>query len=993
MLHMGLASRLRAQVPNVRFDLLTEENGLPGGAVYSITKDRQGFIWFGTRRCPVRYDGSSFRPFLLPETYLVSGMAADSANRMWLSSDRRGICRIDPNALHLTPIPNTPTATGRFYLSSVGEGWFGDTSGIGRINLQTGAVRHYSLRSTTYRGIKVQDFLEDRQHTLWVVGSDNGLFRFDRRANRFVCVLGSDCPDPARRLPLYLSRGCVDAEGTLWIGAYNHGLLRVDPKTGAFAFFTVPGRPNRITCTAEGTAETGRRLLWVGDESGLFVFRPDQQRFTAVPGGRPGPFTVHALYHDPASDMLWVGTSDGVLKYNPLDNRIQTVTLPPSLVRQPVQVNVIRPDPRDTTGQTVWLGLSHTGLLRWHRPTNQFRLVRYPDTTGETMWMQPAADGRLWIGLRVWSYRGDGVLVYDPATDRFVAEPAARRAGRLFSVPFVDHGLIDRQQRLWVGNNDEGLRVLDIPTGEPMRYWSDATVRALHANNNFLTDIETDRAGQVWLATYRGAYRVTGPNHRFVPVDQLNRPARNPDDPATNALLIARNGHIWAARWGSVTERTPDGKLLTRLTTRTGLYDRETRRLAEDGSGTIWIGTADGLQAYDPRTRQIRRFTSSDGLSRNSITAALYVHRGAELFVGQQNGLDVVDLNQFGRHKPLPPVVVSSFRVHEQERVFDPAQPIRLSPADNAFSVGFDVLTYNRVPANLYAYWLEGFDTGWNYSGTHHRAYYTNLGPGQYTLHLKAADASGTWSQSQTRLTIAVLPAYYQTWWFRLLIGLLIAGLLYGLYRYRINQLLRVQRIRNRISADLHDEIGSSISGIDILGTMIRRNLPADHPSESMVARIVSEARQVSSALDDIVWSINPTNDGMGNLIPRINRYAAELFEASGIQYEITMSDGLERLNLSMEKRQDFYLIAKEAVNNLVKHAHATQARLTIRHEQAQLHLIVWDNGRGFDTSTQTDRNGLRNMHARAQQLGGRLHVSSAPAQGTTLRLTFPVSA
>ncbi|QJD77260.1 sensor histidine kinase [Spirosoma rhododendri] len=991
VLHIGSVGRLRAQAPNVWFDQLTEADGLPGGAVYSITKDRQGFIWFGTRRCPVRYDGSTFRPFLLPETYLVTGLAADSANRMWLASDRRGICRIEPNALHLTPVPNTPTATGRFYRSTANEGWFGDTSGIGRIDLRTGVVRHYPLRHTTYRGIKVQDFLEDSQRTLWVVGSDNGLFRFDRRANRFVCVLGPDCADPARRLSVYLSRGCVDAQGILWIGSYDHGLLRFDPHTSQFTFFTQTGRPAGINCVAEGQDETGRRLLWVGDESGLLAFRPEQQRFVAVPVTWPDPFAVYALFRDPGSGMLWVGTSDGVLKYNPQDSRVEPVTLPPALVRQPVLVNVICPDQRDTTGQTFWLGLSHTGLIRWHRPTNQFTLVRYPESQAETMWVQQTGDGRLWIGLRNWSYRGDGVLVYDPSAGRFVPEPAAQRAGRLFSVPFVDHGLIDRQQRLWVGNNDEGLRVLAIQTGQPLHYWPEAEIRAMYANNNFLTDIKADKAGQIWLATYRGPYCVTEPGHRFVPADHHSR--RQFDDPATNALLVARSGHVWAARWGSVTESAPDGTLLTVLTSRNGLYDRETRRLAEDGAGRIWIGTCDGLQVYDPRTRQIRRFTVGDGLSRTNVTAALYIHRGRELFVGQQNGFDYIVTDRLLHRESLPPVVVNSLRIQERERSFDAAKPIRLSPADNAFSVGFSVMTYDRMPTSQYAYRLDGFDTGWNYSGTHHRAYYTNLAPGRYVLSLKAANAAGQWSRQVTQLAIDVLPAYYQTWWFRLLIGLLFAGGLYGLYRYRINQILRVQRIRNRISADLHDEIGSSISGIDILGTMIQRGLPKNHPSEPMVERIVSEARQVSSALDDIVWSINPTNDGLGSLIARINRYAAELFEASGIQYEIAIPDGLDRLSLSMEKRQDFYLIAKEAVNNMVKHAQATQARLLISYAHPQLHLTVWDNGRGFDTNADTDRNGLRNMQTRARQLGGTLQISSAPGQGTSLRLTFPVSA
>ncbi|GAB3318771.1 hypothetical protein GCM10027299_10660 [Larkinella ripae] len=991
-LSLFTAHGLDAQPPNVTFEHLSVKDGLPGSAVYSITKDRKGFMWFGTRRCPARYDGVSFRPFLFPETYLITGMAADSANRMWVTSDRQGICRIDPNALRLTPVLKTPQATGYLFRDSQGEGWFSDNNGIGRINFQTGAVRRYPLRQTTFLGLKACGFLEDSQRTLWAIGSDNGLFRFDRRQNRFVCVLGPDCPDPNRRFRVYFSRGSIDADGILWIGTYGKGLLRFDPKTETYGFLKTPETQNWVTCVQEGRDENGRRLLWVGDDKGLLVFRPEQQRFFRLERVRPEPFYVYTLYCDSATGILWAGTSDGVLKYNARDNLIRTLALPPDLVRQPVIVKVIKADRSDPTGQTFWLGLSHSGFVRWHRPSNQFTLIRYPHETPETMWIEQADDGRLWIGLRRWDYKGDGVLVYDPPTRRFVQVPAGQRAGKLFSVPFVDHGFLDRQNRLWVGNNDEGVRVLNSRTGEVLPYWPDSAIKALHRNNNFLTGLKSSPTGRVWLATYRGPYYVDDSSHRFRRADDQNPKIRQPEEPATNDLLIARNGHLWAARWGSVTESLPNGRLLTTLTARNGLYDRENRQLAEDQNGTIWIGNFEGLHAYYPHTRRLLRLTTSDGLSRNNTTAALYVHRGTDLFIGQENSLNYVDVRRVDQQFPTPPVVISSFRVHDQERPFDPARSIRLARSDNAFSVDFVALTYSRLPTTRYAYFLEGFDSRWNYSGAVNRAYYTNLPPGHYTLRLKAADSFGNWSRQPAPLSITVLPAYYETWWFRSLVVLVIAGALYGLYRYRVNQLLRVERIRNRISADLHDEIGSSLSGIGILGAIAKQNLPTGHPSGSMVERIVTETRQISSSLDDIVWSINPHNDEISNLMARMNRYAAELFEASNIAYAITVPDSVDHLRLSMEKRQDFYLIFKEAVSNLVKHAQATEAHLKIGLAHDQLRLEVIDNGVGFDATAETNRHGLRNMRTRTQNLHGKLSIQTAPSQGTHLRLDFPIS-
>lgn len=987
-----LTTNLVAQVPNLTFEHLSVKDGLPSSDVYSITKDPQGFMWLGTRRCPTRYDGSTFRPFLFPETYLVTGITTDSAGRVWFASDRRGICHIDPKTFRLISVTGTPRTTGYLYKDAYGNGWFGDEKGIGRIDFRTGKVTTYPLRQTTYKGVKAYGFLEDKQHTLWAIGADNGLFRFDRQKNQFVCVLGLDCTNPRYRFLVYLSRGCIDADGVLWLGTYGRGLLRVDPRRETFTFFNLARLQNHVTCVQEGYDENGRRLLWVGDQQGLLVFRPEQRRFFRLSDIHSGPFYVHCLYRDPAQGILWMGTSNGLFKYNPQENLIRTIALPPGLVKSPVQINTITADQRDSTGQTFWLGLSHTGFVRWNRLHNQFSLIRYPNPSSETKWLVQTDDGRLWIGLRRWDYKGDGVLVHDPRLHRFVPNLAARRVGKLFSVPFIDHGLIDNQHRLWVGNNDEGLRVLDTRTGQLFRYWTDEVIRNLHRNNNLLTGIKMDQKGCVWLGMYQGVYRVDPTTHQFIRFDRQTVRTKRPDDLATNDVLINHTGQIWAARWGSVTESNPDGTFRQVLTAQNGFLDRENRQLIEDQTGTIWIGNYEGLYAYKPSSHRLFRFTTAEGLSRNNITGALYIHQGRELFIGQQNGMNYLDTRNVDHPVKMPPVVISSFRVHDQERFYDYTRPIQLDRFDNAFSVDFASLTYDRTSNMQYAYFLEGLDTRWHYSGQGHRASYTNLTPGQYTLRLKAADAFENWRSAPVSLSIYLLPAFYETWWFRLLVGLVIVGSFYVLYQYRVNQLLQLQRIRNNISADLHDEIGSSLSGIGILGTMARQVLPDEHPSKSMIGRIVSEARLLSGSLDDIVWSINPRNDALSILIARMNRYASELFEASGVTYTISIPDMIAGIDLPMEKRRNFYLVFKESVNNLIKHAQATQASITMTLTAKRLRLEISDNGKGFDATEDTDRNGLRNMRSRTQNLQGTLVIHTAPGQGTRLVLEFPMT-
>lgn len=257
---------------------------------------------------------------------------------------------------------------------------------------------------------------------------------------------------------------------------------------------------------------------------------------------------------------------------------------------------------------------------------------------------------------------------------------------------------------------------------------------------------------------------------------------------------------------------------------------------------------------------------------------------------------------------------------------------------------------------------------------------------------LKAGDAFGNWSPQPLNIQIVVLPAYYETWWFRLLIVLAVGALLYALYQYRINQLLRLQQVRNRISADLHDEIGASLSGISIMGMMAKKNLQEKHPAVPLLERMVEETNQISGSLDDIVWSINPKNDDLSTQVARMTRYASELLEAKEIAYRIVVPDSIGLIRLSMEQRRDLYLIFKEALNNVVKHASCTQAWVEISLRSHSLHLVIGDNGTGFDLTYHCERNGLRNLRKRAENLKGTLHIQSAPGEGTTIQLSFLIA-
>lgn len=244
-----------------------------------------------------------------------------------------------------------------------------------------------------------------------------------------------------------------------------------------------------------------------------------------------------------------------------------------------------------------------------------------------------------------------------------------------------------------------------------------------------------------------------------------------------------------------------------------------------------------------------------------------------------------------------------------------------------------------------------------------------------------------------TALFAIIFSALRVTWWLILLSMLIVGLVLHSLYRYRINQLLQLQIARrDRIARDLHDDIGSTLSNINMLSAITLKKL--DRPGEAgqHLRRIGEEVSYCSQALDDIIWSANPKNDTLDETIARMRRYSAELFELSGnITCHLDMDEQFTIQKLQMEQRRDIYLIYKEALNNIYKHASASTVWITVKERNNSLDLMFKDNGKGFNIKQETHRNGLKNMKARVEKWRGKLTIHSEKQIGTQLLIILPV--
>ncbi|HZG01928.1 MAG TPA: ATP-binding protein, partial [Chitinophagales bacterium] len=273
----------------------------------------------------------------------------------------------------------------------------------------------------------------------------------------------------------------------------------------------------------------------------------------------------------------------------------------------------------------------------------------------------------------------------------------------------------------------------------------------------------------------------------------------------------------------------------------------------------------------------------------------------------------------------------------------------------------------------------------------HNTATFTNLDPGTYTFRVQGSNSDGIWNESGASLQLTVLPPWYMTWWFRTGLVLLIAGGVYGVYRYRLEQALKLQLVRNRIAQDLHDEIGSNLSTINIFSEVAKVKSPQGEVHD-MLGKINQYTQTSMGAMSDIVWMINARNDRFENIIVHMRELAVELFEATDTNLHLDFDPKLNDVKLGMEARKNFYLVFKEAVNNTLKYAQASNVWIAMSLQRKTITLAIKDDGVGFDANESSTGNGLVNMKNRAAALNGKLKIESQPGSGASVELCFNVS-
>lgn len=607
-------------------------------------------------------------------------------------------------------------------------------------------------------------------------------------------------------------------------------------------------------------------------------------------------------------------------------------------------------------------------------------------------------EGDVWIGTQ-----GNGLLVMDRATKKIRKWFTTEALSDLERIPdnTIWAMLAGKKHQVWVATRHEGLLLMDKEMGMLKKFTlpekkgnraEESNVRAVIQVNDSILALGFEKRGINLLNIRTG---------NFTPITNAVTKKVTNGETAVKCLFY-QDGWLWAGTAGKGILVTHLARGHTqKLNEREGLPNNMIYSLLPEDDSVLWASSNKGifrLAFTDSLKRisvkQIVPYTVADGLQSNEFnTGAFHKSKDGILYFGGISGLNYFHPEEMAYDRDALSVVLTEARVGnralESDTLITYKKQLNLPYHQNSLSFNYTVLDFVSPEKLHYKYKLEGYDKAWVEAGSRNYTAYTNLPPGNYDFKVKIADNT-TAATPLTSLAISIATPFWLQWWFILLLVLAVAAILYSFYRYRINQYLQVQKIKNTISADLHDDIGSRLTNIQFLSAISKSKIKEETETTVYLKSIDEEAQASAEALDEIVWNIKITDESLEDIVARMRRYASEVMENDEIFYKVEVEAEFARKKMSMQKRRELFLIFKEILNNIRKHAEAGKVDIHISIRDGMFYLSVKDDGRGFDPLKETNRNGIRNIKERVEKWHGFLRIQSEVNEGTFVELCLP---
>ena len=948
------------------------EDGLPAANVAGIGQTSDGYLWLATQSGLARFDGARFEQVPIPvgsARPIIRVMLCDHAENLWLAEPNGVVVRFNvregtarmfavtnglPNALALNMVETPDYAVWISYADGSVYRILPDDSidritaanglnddGICSLTLDSCGVLWFAkgFQFGFLRGRHFEKIGELAEPNAQILGARNGGLWFctgsqllKSTTNGAPVAVAYFRDEPSRLRPSALFE---DFGGRLWIGTAADGLFQLD-RTNLFKIKTSHNKIRTIVRDHEGS-------IWVGtDGGGLNRLQPRAIRLHGRDEGLPFE-TVRSLDEDGNGD-LWVVTQNGDITRLSATNW-SNVRKIENWAGGSAHCVVA-----DLQG-AMWIGTNRRGLFRWK--DGNFSRFGVKDGLG---------------------------------------------AGAIRSL------MVDSRNDLWIGLETAGLvqRLLD---GKFQSFPLPVNSRSVHA-------IAEDSSGRIWLGTSDGRLlRVDG--------DKLSEIAHLDPEMACHirCLSATADGSLWIGYAVHGVGRLQAGKF-SLIGPENGLLDGNICALMPDAAGRMWFASDRGIfyagldklnDVADGRAGSVQSvFYGRDsglpnlqayyGYCPNTLTA-----RSGEILFSTHSGITVVYPDHV-RANAMPPIVlIQSVAVDGKIIAREENHATGVPSNHRKIEVAFTAASFIAPEQVRFRYRLSGWNNDWVEVERGHPAVYDRLPPGEYTFQVAACNNCGVWSEKDASFTFIVPVSFWQSWLFRTLVMLIFLTVLVAGVRHRslrrVREMIRkmeqqaaLQKERTRIAEDMHDELGARFTQISLLGELSRNALGEPAKAHDYLGQVSQLAQVGVKSLDEIVWAVNPRNDTLRDLLDYAGQYALDFGASAGLQCRLDFPDAPLPRVISGDIRHAVFLIIKEALHNVVKHAQATQVKLFFEINETGMRLRIEDNGKGFAPSPENALDdGLRNIRRRTAALDGQVEIASHPGAGTCVTVTLPL--
>jgi signal transduction histidine kinase/ligand-binding sensor domain-containing protein len=984
----------------LRFQNLTIEDGLSQSSVNYIFQDAHGFMWFATGDGLDRYDGKEFTVYKSrfndtlsanpKDRNINSVIFEDRQGKLWMSTDA-GISFFDPRHKKFKIVlgkyvqPNTAIMLvkngdsivagvpqdGLYSINVNNLGYtrqpFSDKWQVNMVavsNIFSGVYARGGMWIADKSGLLFHDrggtdkrmFINDQLNGMTLLHDGrlllcaaDGVFVYDIATNssRFISIKNN-----AAKEPLQWRSVAEDSNThTVYLGAINSNIIcKLNIGTTSQEFIKCSN--SNINCLFIDRSQN----LWVGTEGGgackIDIKQPKFSCYTPVTeaGNERNGLMVNGIYRDDSGN-IWMGSFNrGVVTYDPSSLNLKKVPIPFSTGEH---ISVILKDSSNNIVVTIenkifWLDARSRKIVR------QVRLPRLissspcdPTIFALIEWKKNHYLAGTNIGLYPVVYDHGTISACVPYSFRFTLT-------NTWTYNFYRAG----DGSIYVGKRS-GFAKIRMSQDSVMQVLDEGfehrAIRHFYKSSMYHV---------LWLASEQGliAYNETTKQYRVF------------DEGAGLA-----NSHVYAI-------------------------------LPQDDS-TLWISTNSGIARVKVNygnSKDIKVkftcYTSQDGLQSNEFNTGSYFKcTDGTMIFGGIAGINWFRPDKITSNPYKPRIALAAIAINDSIYATDTAfyiTSLDLPYNRNTLSFSLRALEYTNPDRNQFAYKLNGLDKDWVYT-TNDKVRYAALPPGSYNFLVKASNNEGAWNDTPLNIHIVVHPPYWNTWWFRAALAMLVTLSVYWVGKYYIKQKIRAKTIelekqqalnmeRLRISKDVHDDLGSGLSKISLMAEIAQKRVNGNEMLGKDIKHISTMSKELVENMRDLIWVLNPENTTLDQLIARLREYCAEYLENMSLEVALDFPDNVPVKIISREVQRNIFLTVKEAINNSVKHADACMITVTAKLDTAAVTISVSDNGNGFDISLLKGRgNGLRNMRQRIELIGGCFDISSVHGR-TTITLSVP---